>query len=138
MYGAIKNYNVVLIPNSIFQIYSNLIDPIDHNSHLSCVKIGLLVIRAVLLKVGPKFYKICFMTYLSTTLFERVRDSTYITLKEIQAGHEKGRSMVPKDLLNPQDYLKTNKLNNKQVGLLFNLRCQSLNGISNNFHKLYH
>ena len=50
LYGAIKNYNVVLIPNSIFQIYSNLIDPIDHNSHLLCVKIGLLVIRAVLLK----------------------------------------------------------------------------------------
>ena len=97
-----------------------------------------VVIRAVLLKVGPKFYKICFMTYLSTTLFERVRDNTYITLKEMQAGHEKGRSMVHKDLLNPQNYLKTNKLNNKQVGLLFNLRCQSLNGIRDNFHKLYH
>ena len=78
------------------------------------------------------------MTYLSTTLFERVRDNTYITLKEMQAGHEKGRSMVHKDLLNPQNYLKTNKLNNKQVGLLFNLRCQSLNGIRDNFHKLYH
>ena len=57
LYGAIKNYNVVLIPNSIFQIYSNLIDPIDHNSHLSCVKIGLSVIHAFLLKVGPKFKK---------------------------------------------------------------------------------
>ena len=63
----IKNYNVVLIPNFIFQIYFfNLIDPIDHNSHLSCVKIGLSVIRAFLLKVVPQFYKICFMTYLST------------------------------------------------------------------------
>ena len=67
----------------------------------------------------------------------RVRDNTYIKLKEIQAGHEKGSLLVHKDLLNPQDYLKTNKLNNKQVGLLFNLRCQSLNGIRDNFHKLY-
>jgi hypothetical protein len=57
LYGAIKIYNVIFIPTSIFQIYSNLIDPIDHNSHLSCVKIGLSVIRAVLLKVGPKFTK---------------------------------------------------------------------------------
>ena len=68
----------------------------------------------------------------------RVRDNTYIKLKEIQASHEKGSLMVHKDLLNPQDYLKTNKLNNKQIGLLFNLRCQSLNGIRDNFHKLYH
>ena len=96
-----------------------------------------VVIRAVLLKACPKFYKICFMTYLSTTLFERVRDNTYITLKEIQAGHEKGRSMVHKDLLNPQNYLKTNKLNNKQVSLLFNLRNQCVRGIKDNFHGYY-
>ena len=37
----------------------------------------------------------------------------------------------------PQQYLTTNKLTNQQVGLLFNLQCQSVWGIRDNFHNLY-
>ena len=62
--------NFVLALNFIFQVYSNIIDHLDLNSHLSRIKIGLSVICGVFLKICQKFYKIFFMTYLSTTLFK--------------------------------------------------------------------
>ena len=55
----------------------------------------------------------------------------------MQAGHTKGRQNQHKDLNSPQKYLLTNKLTNKQVRLLFNLKCQSVSGIKDNFHRQY-
>ena len=57
---------------------------------------------------------------------EKVRESEFICFKEMQAGHKKGRQDQHKDLSSPQKYLKTNKLTNKQVILLFDLKCQSV------------
>ena len=65
-----RKQTCLLTPNYIVQIYCNLLDPLILNSHLSWVEIGPSVICAVLLKVGQKNYKICFLTYPSTTLFE--------------------------------------------------------------------
>ena len=53
---------------SLFNIYPILFDHQYLTSHLSWVKIGQSVIHAVLLKVGPKLYKICFMTYLANII----------------------------------------------------------------------
>ena len=37
----------------------------------------------------------------------------------------------------PQKYLKSNKFTNKMSSLLYNLRCQSIRGIKDNFHSQY-
>ena len=67
----------------------------------------------------------------------KIRDSAFIHFKEMQAGHKKGKLIEHHNLLKPQLYLTTNLLTNKQVSLLYNLRCQSVWGIKNNFHRQY-
>jgi hypothetical protein len=79
--------------------------------------------------MDPKKYK--------SLIKEKVRESAFICFKEMQAGHTKGRQNQHKDLSSPQKYLLTNKLTNKQVSLLFNLKCQSVRGIKDNFHRQY-
>ena len=66
-----------------------------------------------------------------------VRDLAFIYFKERQAGHQKGRLLEHENLLKPQKYLITNQLTNKQISLLFNLRCQVVRGIQDNFHNQY-
>ena len=66
-----------------------------------------------------------------------VRDHSFIYFKEMQAGHQKGRQNHHENLNSPQNYLTTNKLTNKQVSLLFNLKCQSVSGVKNSFHHQY-
>ena len=51
---------------------------------------------------------------------EKVRDHSFIQFKEMHAGHKKGRQNQHDNINSPQKYLSTNKLNNKQVSLLFN------------------
>ena len=67
----------------------------------------------------------------------KIRDWAFIHFKERQAGHEKGKLLEHNNLLKPQTYLTTNLLTNEQVSLLYNLRCQSVWGIRNNFHRQY-
>ena len=67
----------------------------------------------------------------------KMRDAAYIKLKEIQAGHDKGRSTHHENLLKPQQYLLSNKITNTQKALLFNLRCDSVRGIRQNFSTMY-
>ena len=69
--------------------------------------------------------------------YYKIRDAAYITLKEIQAGHDKGRSTHHENLLKPQQYLLTNKITNTQNAFLFNLRCDSEIGIRQNFSTMY-
>ena len=68
---------------------------------------------------------------------EKVREYAFLQFKEMQAGHKKGRQNHHENLNFPQKYLLTNMLTNKQVSLLFNLKCQSVNGIRDNFHQQY-
>ena len=72
-----------------------------------------------------------------TLIKKGMRDSAFIHFKEKQANHQKGRFLEHEDLTKPQPYLTTNKLTIKQIGLLFNLCCQSVWGIRDNFHNLY-
>ena len=69
---------------------------------------------------------------------DTVRAQSFKNFKELQANHEKGRKIIHMDHTNPKDYLKTNKLTNKQTALLFNLRCNSVRGIRANFSNQFH
>ena len=64
----------------------------------------------------------------------KVKEEAFKEFKNMQAGHQKGNTLYHEDLKRPQTYLMTNKLNNNQVSLLFNLRTQCVRGIKDNFH----
>ena len=66
-----------------------------------------------------------------------VRDEAFKEFKIMQANHEKGKNIHHENLSRTEKYMTTNKLNNKEVSLLFNLRCQSINGIKDNFHQMF-
>ena len=68
---------------------------------------------------------------------KEVRESAFMEFKLQQSGHEKGNKTPHENLEKPQKYLLTNKLTNKQISLLFNLRCQSERTFKNNFHRHY-
>ena len=55
----------------------------------------------------------------------------------MQANHEKGKHLYHENLTRAQNYMKTNKLNNKEISLLFNLRCQSVSSVKENFHQQF-
>ena len=67
----------------------------------------------------------------------KVKEEAFNEFKHMQAGHEKGNTIYHENLIHPQSYLITNKLNNDQVSLLFNLRTQCVRGIKENFHGHY-
>jgi hypothetical protein len=83
-----------------------------------------------IINMNPTFYK--------KIIKEKVRAHSFIHFKELQTNHEKGRMNSHIDHKSPQDYLTTNKLTNKQMSLLFNLRCNSVSGIRANFPKQYY
>ena len=76
-------------------------------------------------------------TQYKTLIKQKVRDAAYMEFKEQQAVHEKGRLLEHKKLSKPQDYLLTNRLTNKQASLLYNLRCQTVSDLRDNFHSQY-
>ena len=55
----------------------------------------------------------------------------------MQAGRIQGNTVYHEDLNNPKLYLKTNRLNNNQVSLLFKLRNWCIRGFKDNFHGYY-
>ena len=64
----------------------------------------------------------------------KVKEEASNEFKNMQAGHQKGNTLKHDDLKQPQSYRMTNKPNNSQVSLLFNLRTQCVRGIKDNFH----
>ena len=66
-----------------------------------------------------------------------VRKQALHELKSIQKGHKKVKHIPFRQLVTPQEYLTSNMLTNKMKSLLFNIRCESLKTIRNNFHKFY-
>ena len=92
-------------------------------------EINLIISEDQIINMCPLKYK--------SLIKEKMRDAAFIHLKEIQASHEKGGTTYHENLLQPQKYLVTNKLTNKQKSLLFNLRCQSVRGVRQNFSKMY-
>ena len=55
----------------------------------------------------------------------------------MKSSHEKGKYLHYEHLSGAQNYLMINKLNNKKVSILFNLRCQSVSGVKDNFHQQF-
>ena len=76
-------------------------------------------------------------TQYKTLIKQKVRDATYMEFKEQQARHEKGRLLEHENFSKTQDYLLTNLLTNKQSSLLYNLICETVSGIRDNFHRQY-
>ena len=72
-----------------------------------------------------------------TIIKKEVREAAFKEFKLLHAGHEKGNKTVHENMEKPQKYLLTNKLTNKHISLLFNLRCQSERTFKNNFHRQY-
>ena len=64
----------------------------------------------------------------------KVKEEALNEFKNMQAGHQKGNTLNHDDLKQPQSYLMTNKPNNSQVSLLFNIRTQCMRGITDTFH----
>ena len=58
-------------------------------------------------------------------------------LKSLQKGHKKVKHICFEHLVSPQDYLTSSLFSNKLKSLLFNLRCECVKTIRNNFHKYY-
>ena len=77
-------------------------------------------------------------TQYKSLIKKTIREATFLELKILQESHQKGSLMHHEDLNSPQNYLVTNKLTNKEISLLFNLRCQSVRGIRENFHRQYY
>ena len=68
---------------------------------------------------------------------EKVKEKAYEELTNIQMDHSKVRNIMHENLNEPQGYLKSKIFTNKMSKLLFNMRCQSVKGIRNNFHNFY-
>ena len=68
---------------------------------------------------------------------QKVHAAACIEFKEQRAGHEKVKLLEHENLSKHQDYLKTNHLTNMEASLLYNLRCETVSGIRDNFHRQY-
>ena len=55
----------------------------------------------------------------------------------LQKKHDKVKNIVFSEINEPQEYLRSALFTNKLRKTLFNLRCQSVKGIKNNFHNFY-
>ena len=72
-----------------------------------------------------------------THVKKQVRLQSLNELKDIQNEHIKVKHIKFDSLKSPQEYLISKQFNNRLSSLLFNLRCQSVNGIKANFSNLY-
>ena len=70
-------------------------------------------------------------------LKEKIRSYTLEHLESMKLGHEKVRKIKHTDLNQPQAYIVSNKLSNKEKSLLFNLRSMCDNNFRDNFHNRY-
>ena len=51
--------------------------------------------------------------------------------------HEKVKSTIASPKLTGENYLTCGLFNNKQISILFNLRCKTVKNFKNNFHKMF-
>ena len=67
----------------------------------------------------------------------QVKERAFEDLKNIQNEHSKVNNIRFENMNKPQEYLTSELSNNKTSKMLFNMRCESVRGIRNNFHKFY-
>ena len=68
---------------------------------------------------------------------KHMKEAAFTELKETKANHEKVCPAIMKTFSSHKKYLLTNKLPNKQKGILFNLKCQTVRGIREDFSQMY-
>ena len=68
---------------------------------------------------------------------KNVRKYALNELKTIQNEHIKVKHILYESLSEPQDYLKDRNFNNRLSSLWYNLRCESVKDVKNNFRKMY-
>ena len=64
----------------------------------------------------------------------KIRKFTFNQLEAIKEGHSKVKDIKHCNLKAPQSYLTSPLFSNKQIGLLFNLRCKGVNEFKTNFY----
>ena len=67
----------------------------------------------------------------------KVRKKAFRELCDVQKRHIKVQDIKYSGLNQPQEYLTSTSFSNKKRYLLYNLRCRSVKGIKDNFHRLY-
>ena len=63
----------------------------------------------------------------------KVRENAFNKLQGIKKGHKKVKDIVHTNLSQPQDYITSSILDNKEKALLYNLRSHSVNEYKANF-----
>ena len=108
-------------------------DPIpgDWSEQVKCdsEKVNLKISEEAIRDVDEEQYK--------ALIKNKVREEALKEFKVMQANHEKGKHLHHEHLTRAQNFLMTNQLNNKEVSLLVNLRCQSVSGVKDNFHQQF-
>ena len=92
-------------------------------------------LKKVNLDLSEEHIRVMDVDQYKTLIKTAVRKEPFKEFKNMQANHEKGKDIHHDNLKAPQSYMTT-KLNNKEVSLLFNLRCQSVSRVKDNFHAL--
>ena len=76
-------------------------------------------------------------TEFKTIVKKKVKQYAFIECIQLLDSHDKVRHIEYTDMNKAQDYITSRQFSNKQISLLFNLRCQSVRNIKNNFHTFY-
>ena len=67
----------------------------------------------------------------------KIRSWAFKDLRLIQMRHMKVRDITFQNLEKAQEYLSCSEFTNSDVSLLYNLRCQTVKNIKDNFHNMY-
>ena len=67
----------------------------------------------------------------------KVKEKSFGELDIVKRSHDKVRTINFNPTNAGESYLTCGLFNNKQISTLFNLRCQTLKKIENNFHKMF-
>ena len=68
---------------------------------------------------------------------EKNKEKSILELENTRSGHDKVNLINLSQNYIGENYLTSGLFNNKQISMLFNLRCQTLKNIKNYFHNLY-
>ena len=68
---------------------------------------------------------------------KKIKEHSFRELTNIKISHKKVKYIPHTSFSGPQKYLLSNKLTRKMRSLLYNLRCKSVRGIKDNFHRQF-
>ena len=89
------------------------------------------------IKITDETVKSLSKTVFKTIVKKTVKEYAFSECMQLLDSHDKVRHIEYTDMNQAQDYITSRQFSNKQISLLFNLRCQSVRNIKNNFHTFY-